>query len=133
MSQSPVGIDIEEIDRKTRNLIPRIATEKEAENLKNSSLSPSVLLWCVKEAIVKAYGIGHRFSFRRYEVEISQKLPWKVTKDPKIKTPFKIKHPYVNFVLKGNYLVAICGEKSEIDAHPHLFNSNTKINRSHFQ
>lgn len=122
LSKSPCGVDIERIDRKVKPLLNRIATLSEVEDLHRlpqnlKSIEPSLLLWVAKEAISKAYGIGFRGSFKKINIDLSSNLPWKVQVSFDVKTPLKLKDPYVNLILNDQWIIAFAGEKSEVNCY----------------
>jgi phosphopantetheinyl transferase len=68
---SRVGIDLEVIKKRDPGLLDRILTDAEREHLQRFAVSEEVapvMLWTVKEAVLKACGSGLRAGLRSIEV-----------------------------------------------------------------
>lgn len=105
-SDLPVGIDIERWDRPVAHLLRRFACDGETE-----LLSP-IELWCAKEAVAKATGLGMRWGLKNFEVLGKEGPVWKV--GIRNAGPRLLKDPAVVFSTQEPYLIALCGERAQL-------------------
>ena len=72
----PMGIDVETLTEKNREIIPSILSdyEKEMCNREEDSLAFLHLLWTAKEAAGKAIGLGFRVPSDWYEIDLVETI-----------------------------------------------------------
>lgn len=115
LGRFPVGIDLEKRDRDVQRVAKRFSTLKELgmdhfETLEGKEYSEIPLaVWCGKEALGKALGIGMKYSWRSVSVlmgngphcSLEGELP---------KGIFSLSAPTICYLVVENYLIAICTE-----------------------
>lgn len=118
ISQNPIGIDVEKIDRNAKNVIERVLSPAEKktyaqfpEKIKVHGvlIEKSLLFWVMKEAVAKATGLGMTKGLEMFEVEKPNENFYPVT--IKTDTPLTIKDPACYPFIVGNYLFSLCTEK----------------------
>jgi len=116
VSSLPVGIDIENCQRKVQQVLPKIAGPDEIRKIDSfqSEIAGKVqdkglYLWTAKEAFSKALGLGLREGIQDLEVDLSGTSPYRG--ETCLETPLSLKAPALIFHVVGNYLVSLCFEK----------------------
>ena len=69
VSDRPVGIDVEPVNRDLRKALGRCTSPRERHRLAGSPTAHAVTVWTVKEAYAKALGLGHRLTFADLETD----------------------------------------------------------------
>lgn len=123
LSPFPVGIDIEEKDRKLRKVSHRISDQSERDELsaiqwelKSHLLDPEILLWVGKEAFSKALGLGLQIGFQNLKFSFGSKILIH-QKSPR-RSPFSLRTPEVSFLIHQNHLVGFCSEAAVLLKSP---------------
>ena len=132
LSSFPIGIDIEPISRRASRVLPRICYPEEKYLVQQSltklsltpeALCPSIVIWSLKEAIMKAYGVGLHHSFKNvvlkphphYQADslISGRGDcFLVDTQQSFNFPFKLNKPAVLWYLEAPWIIAISTEAS---------------------
>src|SRR5205085_1685024 len=83
LAKSAVGIDVELKTRSAERVMSRVATDREKKWTtqlipvsKTEKLSAPILLWSSKEAFSKALGLGMRFGFKAFEIDLLNGPPY---------------------------------------------------------
>ena len=71
ISDYPIGIDIQKIDRKIRNVLSWFMNPVESDEKRRDELLRMALLWSGKEALYKLEG-DNRFSMRDFQIRLPQ-------------------------------------------------------------
>jgi phosphopantetheinyl transferase len=125
ISSFPVGIDIENCQRKVGHVLPKIASQEEIKRIdsfqneiQTQVEDKGLFLWTAKEAFSKASGIGLREGIQDLKVHLTGTEPYRG--ESSLHTPFKLTTPTLSFHLVGNYLVSICfeGTLGSVAKHP---------------
>lgn len=117
VARKPIGIDVEALDRQVGKTIARIADEAELgeftrELRARSSEWPAPLaLWCAKEAIAKAGGLGLRAGLKNFRLRPDPDGRWSVAIHRQ--GPRTLVDPVVSFGRRERFLVAVCTERAE--------------------
>ncbi len=99
----PVGIDIMSLNRKIKfDLCKSMFSIKEYEQIKN--IKDFLIFWCLKEAYVKAIGLGLSVPFDKIGFEIGDKI--KLYFDGIYKPNWHFNY----FILQSEYVVAVAQE-----------------------
>lgn len=112
-----VGIDIERLDRDSTMVVRRVIAESEKKFLGKAhavgkhAVSPALALWCAKESVSKALGLGIVFGMQDFEIDLAV-FPHAVKLSRP--GPLPLVEPVVHLELKGELLVAVCSERSEL-------------------
>lgn len=118
ISQSPIGIDVEKIDRNAKNVIERVLSSAEKKTyagfpekikIQGKLIEKSLLFWVMKEAIAKATGLGMTKGLEVFEVGKPDENFYPIS--IKTATPLNIKNPICFPFIVDNYLFSICAEK----------------------
>jgi len=120
IAPSPVGIDLEPIDRSVEKVWKRIVHDDEAAT--HHGMKKPIQLWCAKEALSKAIGIGMRHGLKGFTLEAIQGP----IVNAKIVTlgAFKIHDPAVYFMEIERMMLAIAAEASLLRGRLRLCNFN---------
>lgn len=81
-STEPVGVDIEPLGRHGIRTCELVATEEEVERLREAGVRPTAIggtLWAIKEAVLKAVGLGLRVPVARARLGRPHRDSWEVT------------------------------------------------------
>ncbi len=123
VGKSPVGIDVEPLNRVVEKVRERIATDEEYRRFEGQAplenappISTSLALWCAKEAVAKATGLGMRWGLKNFELNEREGDLWSVT----IQTPGPrpLTDPVIRYEVREGFLVAVCGHRTELLAPP---------------
>ncbi len=120
---TPIGIDIEAIDRDASRVLARAASEEERKKLPpqivvgKRAIAAPVALWSAKEAVSKALGLGIKFGLQHLVVDFSVGPPYPV--EPQISGPLKVSSPAVLFFLRGNILISLCSDRKTLSNGVH--------------
>jgi 4'-phosphopantetheinyl transferase len=99
LSDSPMGCDLEHIERRPDNFIEDFFTRAEVQRVRESSetLRPVLvnLIWSMKEAVLKSIGKGLRMDTRMVEVGPPHALTDEETTQPGWK-PIQVHSPAIN-------------------------------------
>jgi len=112
LGPTPIGIDVESLSRDATRALGRVTSEGDLLTLpptvvvSDQVVSASLALWCAKEAISKALGLGIVFGMNHFHVDFSQASPYPVVTD--ITGPLTVKNPAISFTIRGTYLFAVC-------------------------
>jgi phosphopantetheinyl transferase len=80
-STEPVGVDIEPLGRHGTRTCELVATGEEVERLREAGVRPTAIggtLWAIKEAVLKAVGLGLRVPAARAKLVRPQRDSWEV-------------------------------------------------------
>jgi len=100
ISKNPIGLDIEEISKKSFKVQSKFVNDNQT-NLTNEK---STLIWCIKESVFKYHGIGNvNFKDDIFIPDFSEKI--KGILDVKFKNTFLKAH---FFKIENKYLVYVC-------------------------
>ncbi len=104
LSESEVGVDVQKIQPRTRELMRKVATEAEYAQILNADDADEWFcrLWTAKESVMKFYGKGLSLSPADIEVHFGKKVTAKVKGEP-CGLNFK------EYLLPG-YRVTACGK-----------------------
>jgi phosphopantetheinyl transferase len=113
VASSPVGIDVESKLRSGDKVMKRVATERELKQLhqfflkKDAQRVPApIALWSGKEAFSKALGLGMRFGFKAFEIDLSVPPPW--PGQTNLKGPLEVKRPCIDILSYEKYFITVC-------------------------
>lgn len=118
IAATPVGIDIEYLKRDASRVMSRVVTPTESDWLLNHSewkrgISSPLLLWCGKESVSKATGLGIVFGLNKIEIDVtSTKLPLPVHLE--LEGPQKLKNPSLDVRAVDQLLLAVCADKATL-------------------
>ncbi len=116
LSEQAVGVDAEPQGRKVDSVLTRIASAEEIEKFKSpqtaeGGIVPGPLaLWCAKEAIAKATGLGMRWGLKNFEIGGEVDGLWEVA--IRRSGPRQLTAPAVKFLLEDSFVVAVCSERA---------------------
>lgn len=122
VSTLPFGVDVEAMDRSVSKVLNRIASPKEVSrtqkiHCQDGQPAPSGLaLWCGKEAMAKATGLGMKWGLKNFELLSESGGAWLVKVDKE--GPRKIPSAAVGFFRQGQWLVAFAGSHPQISKGP---------------
>ncbi len=117
---SPVGVDVERMDRSVSQVIRRILSAEEKAALSHGNnpeldsrgIRTDLALWCAKEAYTKALGLGLGAGLEQITVDIGHSPPFPVVTD--VLGPQALSEPLVEVSIQNDYLIAICSEAENI-------------------
>ncbi len=117
LSPAPVGVDDENGNRIIQKILPRFTTSNERKNIRpiriqNNLFPGEIALWCAKEAMSKALGLGIKFGLDRFQVDNGGDPPWSI--NTTLTGPQLLEQPTVLFHGYENYLIAVCSERWEL-------------------
>lgn len=123
LGPTPVGIDIEKKNRNAARVMKRVLHPNEKKYLneiilisENEKIPAPILLWSAKEAFSKSLGLGMKFGFQQFEIQLNQKLLWNGFTN--LKGPLDVKNPKIKIFERGEYFITACSEWRE---HPVSF------------
>jgi hypothetical protein len=109
-SSSPVGIDLEPVDRKVDVALSRWGKntdfKKDFYEIESHPVSFNLMQWCAYESVAKASGLGLGRGYKPFEIDFSEKgiLPVKVLES----NPQNFREGFVRFFYFEDYLIALC-------------------------
>lgn len=109
IAPNPVGVDVESVSRKGDRVMKRVATKFELSHLNQNFLSriaAPIALWSGKEAFSKALGLGMKFGFTGFEIDLSKAPPW--SGKTKLKGPLQVKDPRIGILIHEDYFITVC-------------------------
>jgi len=118
-STASVGVDIERFDRNVDKVLDRVCAPGEWERFAASpprvngrAVSPGVALWCAKEAVAKACGLGMRWGLKNFELlpRDGELWPVRIHKPG----PRVLQDPAVRFESREGCLMALCSERAQL-------------------
>lgn len=118
LAAQPVGIDVEAVTRDASKVAARVSEPEEWEALPNQVsvvggvVPGSLALWCAKESVSKALGLGVVFGMREFRIDFSVGNPARVKLA--VEGPLTVKDPVVWLEIKYGHLFAICTEAAQI-------------------
>lgn len=119
VGKSPVGVDVEPVNRSVEKVRERIATDEEFAKfetnplvIEGQAIPTSLALWCAKEAVAKASGLGMRWGLKNFELQWREGEIWPVTITQH--GPRALKDPAIRYSLREGFLVAVCGSRAEL-------------------
>lgn len=114
LGPAPVGIDVESPERFAGKVLGRAATEAERRMVSHYAeksfpfSNPGILLWSAKEAFSKALGLGMKFGFQHFHVDLTTAFPF--PSETSLKGPLTVKSPAVIPTVRDGFLITICTE-----------------------
>lgn len=119
LSQRPIGVDVENVNRSVEIALKRAAAPAEAVyrsgralNVEGGEVPDAVALWSAKEAFSKALGLGIKFGLHDLRVELTGKMPF-VGKTP-LRGPLTVGDPAVHILRFSDYVISVCGEALDL-------------------
>ncbi len=117
VARKPIGVDVEALDREVGKSIARIADADEMECFARdlrahaSELPAPLALWCAKESIAKAGGLGLRAGLKNFRLSPDADGRWSVSL--RRQGPRPLADAVVSFCRRERFLVAVCTERTE--------------------
>lgn len=117
IADKAIGVDVEAWDRPVGKTIARIAHAEEVETftrelqLRAPEFPAPLALWCAKEAIAKAGGLGLRAGLKNFSLTPDPDGRWSVAM--RRQGPRPLVDPVVSFIRRERFLVAVCTERAE--------------------
>lgn len=115
------GVDVESRKRSAKKVLPRVASSREQEWVKNTPYLPShptiptdIFLWSAKEAFSKALGLGMKFGFQAFQIEPSIKAPFNA--QTTLTGPLKVEQPKILLETFGDFLITVCTDEKQASA-----------------
>ncbi len=118
VSRLPLGVDIEAADRCVLKVLDRIASEEErirTRAIKSHDGQPvpqGLALWCGKEAMAKATGLGMKWGLKNFEFTTENGGAWLVKTHRE--GPRNIPTAAVGLFLRGRWLMAFAANQPEV-------------------
>lgn len=105
------GIDVQRVEGRIQKLAHKFVHPKEQEYLQNNTFSLSydqqlTLLWCIKEAIYKAFS-ENKLLFKE-QIHLCELIEDQNKASVQILLPNSIKHLLVDYFVKQDYVFAYC-------------------------
>lgn len=114
----PVGIDVESVTRDASKVARRVSESDEWNALPDrisvvGGVVPGALaMWCAKESVSKALGLGVVFGMTAFRIDFSVGNPARV--ELAMEGPLHVKDPAVWLEIRAGYLFAICTEAAQL-------------------
>lgn len=121
ISPLTIGVDIELKDRDASKVMGKVATESDLVEARQGvyaangvAVPPEIAIWCSKEAVSKAVGLGMHQGLKDFKISFLHSYPYPVAHA--LKGPLELHEGVVALDYFENYLIAICGEKSIVES-----------------
>lgn len=114
LATSPIGIDVEVLTRDASRVAERVSQLAEWKALPvrvsvaGGEVPGSLAMWCAKEAVSKALGLGVVFGMKAFRIDFSSGNP--ATVHLEIQGPLTVNNPAVWLEMRSGYLFALCAE-----------------------
>lgn len=118
LAPTPVGIDVEAITRDASRVAERVSEPDEWKELPErvavvgGVVPGSLAMWCAKEAVSKALGLGVVFGMKAFKIRFSSGNPALV--ELAVKGPLSLISPAVWLEIRAGHLFAICTEADHL-------------------
>lgn len=120
VADSPIGVDIENVERDVTRVLKRIATDEEASYHQGRQLTvcggevpDAVALWSAKEALSKALGLGMRYGLQDFLIALEGPMPFRATSLRP--GPFSLTQPAVTLFRWDRYVISVAAERDILD------------------
>jgi phosphopantetheinyl transferase len=118
VSREPVGVDVEAASRSVSKVLKRIASEEEISRTREirshdgQPIPAELAIWCGKEAMAKATGLGMKWGLKNFEFTSEHRGVWLIKTDKE--GPRKVSTAAVSLFLREGWLVAFAGTQPQL-------------------